>query len=234
MQQSLPRLFARPILFAHRGANLVAPENTVAAFSEALRIGATGLETDVWITLDGVVVIDHDGFVRKGLRRRPISGIVAADLPAQLPTFVDLLELTPTIVDVSVDVKDIDAFGAMIALVERVGRNAGSIWICHPDSTQLSTWKSLKTDFSYVHSTKLRVIEEFPEKHARLLRDEGIRVCNMHWRDWSGGLVAMYHRFEVACFAWGLTHESEIREMVRIGIDGLYADDISLLVNVAR
>jgi len=49
-----------PIVFAHRGASGTMPENTMPAFEEALRIGATYLETDVQVTKDGVLVLAHD------------------------------------------------------------------------------------------------------------------------------------------------------------------------------
>ena len=233
MQQSLPRLFARPILFAHRGANLVHPENSLVAFTEALRLGATGLETDVWSTRDGEVVIDHDGVVRRGLRRRPIKTFERTDLPESLPTWSDLLEQTPATIDISVDMKDPDAFLPFAAAVHRASRGAGSVWVCHPELDVIDGWRTLDDGFAFVHSTKLRLIEDSPERHARLLRDRGVQVCNMHWRDWSGGLVALYHRFDVACFAWGLTHETETTEMIRIGMDALYADDVAMLVRVS-
>lgn len=50
--------------FAHRGARAYAPENTLEAFALALKLGADGLESDVWLTADGVPVLDHDGSVR--------------------------------------------------------------------------------------------------------------------------------------------------------------------------
>jgi len=233
MQQSLPRLFARPILFAHRGANLVHPENSLPAFSEALRLGATGLETDVWVTRDDAVVIDHDGVVRSSLRRRPIRSFALEDLGGLLPTWMELLRISPETIDVSVDVKDADAFLPFANDVRLAGRNPNSVWVCQPDLSLLSQWQAEENSFSFVHSTKLRVIEHSPEHHARQLRDQGIKACNMHWRDWSGGLVAMYHRFDIACFAWGLMHVSETTEMLRIGIDALYADDVAMLVGVS-
>ena len=69
----LPSLRRPPIGFAHRGARANAPENTLEAFRLAVRLGATGLESDVWRTADGVAVLDHDGVVRAGLRRVPIA-----------------------------------------------------------------------------------------------------------------------------------------------------------------
>lgn len=45
---------------AHRGASGRYPENTIPAFSEALRKGAVAIELDVWITKDDEVVVIHD------------------------------------------------------------------------------------------------------------------------------------------------------------------------------
>jgi glycerophosphoryl diester phosphodiesterase len=49
-----------PIAFAHRGGAGEAPENTLAAFEIAAKLGYTYMETDVHITRDGVMVAFHD------------------------------------------------------------------------------------------------------------------------------------------------------------------------------
>src|SRR5262245_60629173 len=51
---------ARPLVFAHRGGSRLAPENTMAAFDRGLALGADGLELDVHLSRDGVVVVHHD------------------------------------------------------------------------------------------------------------------------------------------------------------------------------
>ena len=66
-----------PIAFAHRGASAHARPNTLEAFRLGLRLGATGLESDVWLTADGIPVLDHDGRVRHGVRRWPIATAVS-------------------------------------------------------------------------------------------------------------------------------------------------------------
>ena len=50
----------RPLVFAHRGGSALAPENTIQAFDNGLRLGADGLELDVRLSCDGVVVVHHD------------------------------------------------------------------------------------------------------------------------------------------------------------------------------
>lgn len=46
--------------FAHRGASGEYPENTMLAFQKAVEMGCDGIETDVQLTKDGVLVICHD------------------------------------------------------------------------------------------------------------------------------------------------------------------------------
>ncbi len=48
------------INYAHRGASGYFPENTMLAFQEGVKMGATGLETDVQMTKDGVLILIHD------------------------------------------------------------------------------------------------------------------------------------------------------------------------------
>lgn len=48
------------LIFAHRGYSALNPENTMQAFIEAERAGADGIELDVQMTRDGVLVVIHD------------------------------------------------------------------------------------------------------------------------------------------------------------------------------
>jgi glycerophosphoryl diester phosphodiesterase len=48
------------LIFAHRGASGYAPENTFTAFELARSIGAGGIETDIQVSADGVLVLVHD------------------------------------------------------------------------------------------------------------------------------------------------------------------------------
>lgn len=47
-------------IIAHRGANKLAPENTISAFKKAVEMKVDGLETDVHLTKDGEIVICHN------------------------------------------------------------------------------------------------------------------------------------------------------------------------------
>lgn len=66
-----------PLIWAHRGARSVAPENTMAAARAALAQAAFGWELDVHLSRDGQVVVIHD----HGLRRT--TDAVTRDIPRQ-------------------------------------------------------------------------------------------------------------------------------------------------------
>lgn len=54
-----------PLIIGHRGASAVAPENTMAAFQEAIAVGADGIEFDVRLTRNGVPVVIHDSTLQR-------------------------------------------------------------------------------------------------------------------------------------------------------------------------
>ncbi|MDX8399072.1 MAG: glycerophosphodiester phosphodiesterase family protein [Gallionellaceae bacterium] len=56
---------SKTLIFAHRGANTEAAENTRSAFEHALNYEIDGIETDVQLTLDEVAVLWHDRFLDK-------------------------------------------------------------------------------------------------------------------------------------------------------------------------
>ncbi|RWZ60157.1 glycerophosphodiester phosphodiesterase [Halobacillus fulvus] len=56
---------AKTMIFAHRGASKLAPENTMPAFELAQASGADGIETDVQLTKDQIPVLIHDENLRR-------------------------------------------------------------------------------------------------------------------------------------------------------------------------
>jgi len=56
---------AKPALIAHRGASMLAPENTVAAIELASEYQAFGFETDIRISQDGVPFLLHDQTLKR-------------------------------------------------------------------------------------------------------------------------------------------------------------------------
>ena len=223
------------ITFAHRGARAYARENTLEAFQLALRLGAQGLESDVWLTKDQIPVLDHDGRVGSRLRSRPISEEMRGRLPSHIPALSDLLSTVPLDIPLSLDLKDADSFASVREVYQMHRVDAENLlYLCHPRESLLATWRSQWPTVQLVHSVRLSNMKDGPEKHAALLREVGINAVNMPYSDWTGGLVALFSRFEVGCFAWDCQHERQIREVMRMGVDAVYSDWPDRLADAIR
>jgi glycerophosphoryl diester phosphodiesterase len=235
MQQRLPSLLDPPIAFAHRGAKAHAPENTLEAFTLALRLGATGLESDVWLTSDGVPVLDHDGVVRARLRSRPISSFSRDQLPGHIPALTDLIDTCGSDYDLSLDVKDPAAAPPTVAVVrEAAPAMLGRLWLCFRDWRMAAALRPLDADVRLVDSTRLGRIREGPERRAATLADVGVDAINLHHSDWTGGLTTLFHRFGRYALGWDAQYERVLQALLRMGIDGVYSDWVDRMTDAFR
>lgn len=231
MQPRIPPLRHPPIGFAHRGARAHARENTLESFRLALRLGATGIESDVWLTADGVPVLDHDGVVRTGLRKTPIRSVTSSDLPAHIPRLAALYAACGADFELSVDVAEPDAFAQVVAVARAAGEGALTrLWVCHHDWRVLATWRPQNDAVRLVDSTRLSRIKEGPERRAAVLADAGIDAVNLHWSDWSGGLVTLFHRFNRYALGWDAQHDRMLDTVLRMGIDGVFSDHVDRMM----
>jgi glycerophosphoryl diester phosphodiesterase len=211
------------ITFAHRGARLEAPENTIPAFRRALDAGVSGLETDVWLSADGEVVCAHDAAVGKGVRKRKIAASAAADLaPLGVPRLADVYGDLGAAFELSVDVKTPEAARPLLD-VAAAHDALERLWVCSPD---IGLLRSLRDEprVKLVHSDRRRAIGQPLERHAYQLAQDRIDAMNMHHTEWTAGLVSLFHRFDVRAFAWDTQEARQIRAVLKIGIDAVYCD----------
>lgn len=115
--------FARPghkfIVIAHRGNHVSAPENTLDALEEAVRVGADFMEIDLRTTADGEIILMHDGDVKRmtsgnekvrkltfrDIRALKIKGARHAD--EKVPTFDEILAAAKGRINLYMDIKDV-------------------------------------------------------------------------------------------------------------------------------
>jgi len=229
MALRLPSILEEPIGFAHRGAKAHAPENTPEAFDLAEKLGASGIESDVWISADGQLMLNHDGHI--GLRRRQIRTLRRDELPETMITLPELMgRISPNLV-ISIDIKD-DA--AMLPLLDWAGSldpiSRSRLYLCHPDWRQLAVWREVDEHVKLVDSTSLKRMEEGPERRAANLADAGIDVVNLRQQEWTGGMATLFHRFGRLCFGWDAQHRRILDDLLRMGLDGVYSDHVDLMM----
>lgn len=221
-----------PVLFAHRGAKAHSRENTQESFALARKLGATGMETDVWVTSDGVVVLDHDGLHRR-FPRRWIRDVPYADLASHIPTIHEFYAEGGANLPFSVDVKDGDAFPGLVAAA-REHDALDHLWLCHSDIDVLAEWRAAVPEVHLVNSTQLDRFPFGPEQRAAELARNRIEAVNLKRDDWTGGLTTLFHRFDVLCFGWDAQHEHQLASLIDMGMDAVYSDHVDRMVAVAE
>jgi glycerophosphoryl diester phosphodiesterase len=225
----VPPRVGDPIGFAHRGARSARAENTIEAFALALELGATGLESDAWITADGQVVLDHEGVTGPRWRRRPISAQTRSRLPAHIPALADLYAHCSQPFELSLDVKDPAALPSILAAADAAA-STSRLWLCHEDWRWLAGWRATAGLARLVQSTRLARITEGVEARATALRDAGLDALNLHRRDWTAEHVAAVHAAGIRAFGWDAQSPSEMVGLLRVGVDGIYSDHVELLM----
>lgn len=135
-------------LISHRGFMYLAPENTMSAFTNALALGVTSIETDVRISSDGVPVLMHDATVDRtttgtgNVSSLPLAtlktfdasdGMGATYSPARIPTLDEFVSFAVSRVKkIYLEIKgyrtqaDIDL---MMAVVKKYKAQAVTVWI---------------------------------------------------------------------------------------------------------
>ncbi len=210
----------------------MAPENTMDAFRLALRLGATGLESDAWLTADGHVVLDHDGVVGRWPRRTPMARLRREELPPHVPTLAELYEELAPDAQLSLDVRDPHVAPAVLAVVRAAGDGAEErLWLCNGDLEVLSQWRRLTSAARLVHSSTLRALPGGPEVHAARLADLDVDALNLHHTQWTGGRIALLHRFGRFAFGWDCQHDHVLDELLDSGIDAIYSDHVDRMAD---
>ncbi len=218
---------ARCIGFAHRGASADAPENTLEAFALALRLGATGLESDVWLTADGIPVLDHDGELPDA---RPIAAARRAELPSHIPELADLYREFGRDFELSLDVKDPEAAPAVVQVARRA-RSESHLWLCHWNWRVVAPWRALSGAVRLVDSTRLVHMRTPPAARAERMAALDIDALNLHWSDWSAPLAQVFRSAGRKLLAWDAQDDASLAAMLALGVDGVFSDHVARMMS---
>jgi glycerophosphoryl diester phosphodiesterase len=210
--------------FGHRGALAYAPENTIAGFTLALGMGATGLETDAWLAADGVPMLVHDRTIRPPGRRIFVTRRTAAELAEwEIPTLAQLYGACGTSFELSLDVEHPEV-GRPVIAVARDADALDRLWLCHQDLEVLADLRTHERRVHLASSVDLRVKPPAFEGHLDRMIEAGAEVLNMRWRTWSPARLAAVHERGLLGFAWDAIESATMTWLLDLGIDAIYSD----------
>jgi glycerophosphoryl diester phosphodiesterase len=209
------------MILARHGARAHLDANTIDAFRLALRIGADGLALDAWRLDAGPAVVAASATVRRGWRRRAVTSLDPADLPPDVVALADVVAVFPPGTVLLVVPDGVDTARAVI---EAVGERSADLWLAAEDIGALVTLRPIAPQVKLFARTRLVRLKDGPERHAATLAAEGANGVMFTYSDWTGGLVALYHRFELLGVAEDAQHERVLRDLRRMEVDAVVTD----------
>jgi glycerophosphoryl diester phosphodiesterase len=212
--------------FAHRGGRAHGPDNSLETFRAALSRGATGLETDAWLTADGAVVLDHDGVHRAARRRHlPMSQVRRADLPPHIATLDELYAACGTDFDLAIDVR-LPEVAADVVRIARAHQATSRLWLVAPAHDMVRGWRSLAEEVQLAVS--IRLVERSPSSIVTAA-GAGAHALNMRWPWWSERWVRRVHDAGLLAFGYDAQRTTSLRRCTSLGLDGVFSDHVDRL-----
>ncbi len=216
--------------FAHRGGlDSGAPQNTLAAFADALLHGCD-LESDVRLAADGVPVLVHDAVWVRG----PWPVVTAALPSAVLArvgvcTLADLFRELGSDFELSLDLKAPRVIGPLIEVLGKAGARERT-WLTHDDLSLLARVRAADEVVRLAHEAPLRRIREAgrtgPE-HLALLASLRVDAQNTTWTGWTPELLAVARGHGVRAFGSLAQTKAELADAASRGLDGIYSDHVA-------
>ena len=237
-----------PIVIAHRGDKVHAPENTLAAFKLAAEKGADAVEFDVKLTTDGQVIVLHDQTVDRttngtgNVAQLPLAALRDLDAGAwfsgqfrgeKIPTLDEVFETVGKRIHMNVELTNYstpnDALvQKVVELVKKHGLES----------------RVLFSSFLARNLRKARLL--LPEVPRGLLTLSGLLGYwgrTFGWRgdyaalhpyltDVSAGLVYRVHAAGKRLNVWTVNTEADLKRMVGLGVDGIITDDPALALRL--
>jgi glycerophosphoryl diester phosphodiesterase len=242
----------RPLAFAHRGGayhpEIEGLENTLAAFTHAVDLGYTYLETDVHVTSDGVLLAFHDTVLDRVTDRTGSIADTTYDQVQQaliggrepVPTLAELFDAFPG-ARFNIDLKSESSVEALAAFIEE--REAWHrVLVGSFSGRRMGAFRRRTAGRVATSAHPLEVVAFVLSPSARLARwltrGKPLALQVPHRRGRfvvaSPGLVRRAHAAGVQVHVWTVDDPIEMNTLLDRGVDGIMTDRTDILRDVLR
>jgi glycerophosphoryl diester phosphodiesterase len=214
----------RPLILGHRGSPRLARENSLASFNLALEEGADGIELDVHVTADGVLVAHHDEFLatREIIAQTSFADLLRAQkaVGSDLPTLAEVFHLVAGRGVLNIELKNPGYEAAAMALA-RAHLPVDTFAFSSFDPRAVLSCRQHAPDvpafwivFGPRHSPDdVKILEGIDAS--------GIALEN---RFVTAEMAALYRERQLPVFVWTVNDPAEAAHFAKLGVTGLITD----------
>jgi glycerophosphoryl diester phosphodiesterase len=236
----------KPLVIAHRGYSLVAPENTILSYQKAIAAGSDMIELDINLTSDGELVMIHDhrlerttngtGFVHD----HTLSEIQALDASYHFSPYVKGTTIPTTEETIKFAIKSgikmcFEIKGGEVERSKIIARKLIDLFRKY----NTFKWASISSYFPEASAVARQLCPELVITRERLPDDKEfdlqdaikqantlnspILLSDFHTIDKEA--VDGLHKAGIAIWAWNPFERSEIEKVITYGVDGIMGDN---------
>ncbi|MBT3480584.1 MAG: glycerophosphodiester phosphodiesterase [Opitutales bacterium] len=236
-----------PLVFAHRGFSLEAPENTMAAFRLGWQSGASGVECDVHLTADSKIVCIHDYDTgRVSDRKIKIAESDWSELASlevgewkdskwkgeSIPRLRDLLAAIPEDKVLVIELKcGPEVVAPLVGLIDESGRDQESLLVISFNEKSLVELKRVRSTLNAYWLSDLDVHEDglIKPSIAEILDTlDRLGVDGFGGQSGEGISQSLVDALDAKGYAlnvWTVDDAEEVRRMKRIGVTSVTSND---------
>jgi glycerophosphoryl diester phosphodiesterase len=239
----------RTLIFAHRGACLVAPENTLPAFQAAIDLGADGVELDVQYSSDGKLVVIHNptlddiapgegkvtAHTLEELRKYDAGSHFAPEFAGvKIPTLDEVLELLKDELIVNIELKALESttmsIGVDVINTVRDHHMEDQVIISSFNPMALRKAKKRAREIEYA----LLLAPDLPgwTRSSLARRYSGADGLHPEAPMVDAAYMADARRQGLPVRVWTVNDEPEMRRLIALGVDAIITDAPDLLARV--
>lgn len=220
----------RPLIIGHRGCAGLEPENTLRSFLRAAELGVDAVEMDVHLSRDGVPMVIHDAMVERTTNGQGnVRDFSAAELSALtirapdgsaewIPTLEEVLGAVPARVGLVIELKAAGTAAPVVGLVRKF-RALERVTIISFDLSLLREVRGLEKGLA------LGALWAKPPRDAvAQAKSLGAGMIDVNYRHVTERLVEQAHAEKLQCVVWTVNRVSEMRRMMKLGVDGITTD----------
>ncbi len=245
----------RPLVIAHRGDSMSAPENTLAAYQMAYEANAEMIETDVNITKDGHLVIIHDGTLDRTtnftgyvhdytlveLRKADAGSWFSPEFTGErIPTIEEAMEFAKKSgIYMCFEVKgrgsprSLDIATRLIETIRKYDAFE-STFLSSYYHDSLAAAKKMAPQLMLAPERLPDDVEPDIPEALRQAKELGAEVLQLHYKYLYPEVIKAMREADIALWVWPTTTEDEITPALATGADGVMGDNPALAVQLVN
>lgn len=225
------------LIFAHRGASNIAPENTLKAFKKAIELQADFIEFDVHQTKDKKIVVIHDGNTFRTTGRLGIIKSMTLEEIKQLdcgdgetiPTLEEVIELAKGKISLNIEVK---ARGFTEELVRTINKSEIIEAVIISSFKHDILLKVQKLDsrikLASLEPTRVGWVKSWISRKKLLKNatENKFFAINPYHKLVNRKFINKTHNNNIKIYPWTVNSDFAIRKLIEMGVDGIITNKI--------